>query len=100
MGMGHEDPDRTPAFDQPEDALHMGRVDRAGMDIRVRGQLKAQLLSPCDRCLTDVPFAVDVGFDLFYAPLETGTASAPETELQERDLGFEPRTPIEIVMSG
>lgn len=65
-----------------------GRVDRTGMDIRVRGQLEAQLLSPCDRCLADVPVAVDVGFDLFYAPLETGAASASETELQERDLGF------------
>lgn len=68
--------------------LVTGRVDRAGMDVRVRGQLKARLLVPCDRCLIDVPFEIDQPFDLFYTPLEESTNLAAETELQERDLGF------------
>ena len=64
-----------------------GQVDRVGVDIRVRGQLQAQLLAPCDRCLTDVPFVVDAPFDLFYAP-DDASAKGTEAELQERDLGI------------
>ncbi|MCW5971416.1 MAG: DUF177 domain-containing protein [Blastocatellales bacterium] len=65
-----------------------GRVDRTGMDIRLRGQLRARLLAPCDRCLTDVSFDVDAPFDLFYAPVPADVEAGSETELQERDLGF------------
>ena len=49
--------------------------------------MRAQLLAPCDRCLTDVPFTVDAPFDLYYAPNDAG-AGGTEAELQERDLGI------------
>ncbi len=65
-----------------------GRVDRAGMDMRLRGRIKASLVAPCDRCLREVPFSIDIPFDLLYAPEDPGANRTGEIELQERDLDF------------
>jgi DUF177 domain-containing protein len=65
-----------------------GRVDRAGMDMRLRGEIKASLVAPCDRCLREVPLSLDIPFDLLYAPEDPGANRTGEIELQERDLDF------------
>lgn len=63
-----------------------GRVDRAGMDMRVRGTVKSALIVACDRCLTDVTIPVDAPFDLIYVPEDPGANHVGETELHDRDL--------------
>ena len=65
-----------------------GRVERTGADIRVRGQLKAEITVPCARCLEAVTIAVDEPFDLYYTPAEDAFSSAGEKELQLKDLDF------------
>ncbi|MBL8186989.1 MAG: DUF177 domain-containing protein [Acidobacteria bacterium] len=63
-----------------------GRVDRAGMDMRVRGTVKSALITTCDRCLADVQVPVDAPFDLIYVPEDPGANHVGETELHDRDL--------------
>jgi uncharacterized protein len=65
-----------------------GRVDRTGVDIRLRGRLRAALEMPCDRCLEPVALSVDTPFDLFFSPSEYEADKSGETELHERDLDF------------
>jgi uncharacterized protein len=64
-----------------------GRVDRTGMDMRVRGELSAVIEIACDRCLQQVIIPIQRPFDLFYTPEDAAGKSA-ETELQPRDLDF------------
>jgi len=66
--------------------LVSGRVTRAGMDMRVQGEIKATLVTACDRCLTDVPIELEIPFDLIYVPEDPGTGHTGETELHDRDL--------------
>lgn len=66
--------------------LVTGRVDRAGMDMRVRGTVSSALLVTCDRCLTEVEVSVDAPFDLIYVPEDPGVEHVGETELHDRDL--------------
>lgn len=68
--------------------LVSGRVDRTGVDVRVRGHLNAELKVLCDRCLGDVSLEVDRPFDLFYTPSAVEGSSAGEKELQLQDLDF------------
>jgi uncharacterized protein len=68
--------------------LVQGRATREGIDVRVRGQLAAELEIPCDRCLQDTVINVAQPFDLFYMQYDPQTASSSERELHERDLGF------------
>jgi uncharacterized protein len=68
--------------------LVKGRIDRTGVDVRVRGSLKAQVTAPCDRCLEPVVIPVDREFDLYYTRSDEETADAGEKELQLRDLDF------------
>ncbi len=63
-----------------------GRVDRAGMDMRVRGEIKSGLVTQCDRCLNDVHIPVDAPFDLIYVPGDPGEGQSGERELHDRDL--------------
>lgn len=63
-----------------------GRVDRVGMDMRVRGEVKARLIATCDRCLNDVVIPVEAPFDLIYLPEDPGAGHTGETELHDRDL--------------
>jgi len=65
-----------------------GRAVRAGQDIRLRGEIKARISAPCDRCLNEVTIRAEIPFDLFYAPAEAARDEGGERELLERDLGF------------
>ncbi|HEX9004851.1 MAG TPA: hypothetical protein VGB07_33370, partial [Blastocatellia bacterium] len=38
-------------FELESPPLVTGRVDRVGMDMRVRGEIKSKLIATCDRCL-------------------------------------------------
>src|SRR5262245_25420914 len=79
-------------FDLKEPPLVEGRATRAGQDIRLRGEIKAGIAAPCDRCLNEVTIPVLIPYDLFYAPASAGAESdgggADERELFERDLDF------------
>jgi uncharacterized protein len=75
-------------FELKEPPLVEGRAIRAGQDIRLRGEIKARISAPCDRCLNEVAIPVQIPFDLFYAPAKPGEGSAGERELFERDLDF------------
>jgi len=66
--------------------LAEGRVDRAGMDMRVRGRVKSKVISTCDRCLNEVVIPIDAPFDLLYLPEDPGAGESGETELHDRDL--------------
>ncbi len=63
-----------------------GRVDRAGIEMRVRGEIRTTFTALCDRCLTDVPFSLVIPFDLLYAPEDPGAGRSGETEIQHREL--------------
>jgi uncharacterized protein len=68
--------------------LVTGRVDRAGMDMRLRAVIKATMVAPCDRCLNEAPIRVEIPVDLFYAPEDPGGSGIGEIELRARDLDF------------
>ncbi|HKX30988.1 MAG TPA: DUF177 domain-containing protein [Blastocatellia bacterium] len=70
----------------PEPPLVSGRLDRTGMDVRLRGELKAVLTAPCDRCLKNVPLTLDLPLDLLYAAADPIGDRPVEVELQARDL--------------
>ena len=63
-----------------------GRVDRVGMDMRVRGEISARLIATCDRCLNDVVIPIEAPFDLIYLPEDPAAGKSGETELHDRDL--------------
>ncbi len=71
-----------------EPPLVSGRVDRAGLDMRVRGEVRAKLSATCDRCLNEVAIPVGIPFDLLYAPGDPGAGHTGEHELHDRDLDF------------
>jgi uncharacterized protein len=75
-------------FELQKPPLVTGRADRAGMDIRMRGQIEAELAAQCDRCLSEVVIPVEVPFDLLYAPSDPGEGLPGEHELHDRDLDF------------
>lgn len=75
-------------FDLQGPPLVTGRVDSAGMDMRLRGEIKAVLAIPCDRCLKEVSIRAEIPFDLFYAPEDPGGSRTGEIELHSRDLDF------------
>lgn len=55
----------------PLSALGMAQLlADAGDQVRVKGQVTADLETDCDRCLTRAFFHVDTPFDLYYKPLE------------------------------
>ncbi len=75
-------------FELREPPLVTGRVDRVGLDMRMRGEIKASLVAPCDRCLGEVAIPVEIPFDLLYTPQDPGAGRTGETELHGNDLGF------------
>jgi DUF177 domain-containing protein len=75
-------------FELKEPPLVEGRAVRAGQDIRLRGEIKAGISVPCDRCLNEVKIPARIPFDLFYAPAESGAGAPAERELFDRDLDF------------
>jgi uncharacterized protein len=75
-------------FELEEAPLVNGRATRAGQDVRLRGEIKAGISAPCDRCLIEVSITAEIPFDLFYAPADAARDQAGERELRERDLDF------------
>jgi uncharacterized protein len=75
-------------FELEEPPMLEGRAIRAGQDIRLRGEIKAAISAPCDRCLNEVTIPIEIPFDLFYAPADASADQAAERELRERDLDF------------
>jgi uncharacterized protein len=73
-------------FELETPPLVTGRVDRVGMDMRVRGEVKSRLIATCDRCLNEVAFPIEAPFDLIYLPEDPGAGQTGETELHDRDL--------------
>lgn len=65
-----------------------GRVDRVGLEMRLRGQIVAAVRRPCDRCLADIALPMDLPFDLIYTPVESVRGRSGEIELHEDDLGL------------
>lgn len=58
-------------------------------ELRVKGHVKVDLESPCDRCLEPAVFPLDQDFDLFYRPADTSPEAA-EVEISsgEEEIGF------------
>jgi uncharacterized protein len=75
-------------FDVLAPPLVTGRVDRVGMDMRLRGEIKAEVAVACARCLKPVPLRVEIPFDLLYASEDPGGSRTGEIELHARDLDF------------
>jgi uncharacterized protein len=75
-------------FELEEPPLVGGRAISAGQDIRLRGEIKASISAPCDRCLNEVTIRAEIPFDLFYAPANSARDQGGERELFERDLDF------------
>jgi uncharacterized protein len=75
-------------FELTEPPLVTGRVDRAGLDMRLRGGVEAKLAACCDRCLNEVTIPIELPFDLLYAPADPGAGHGGEHELHDRDLDF------------
>lgn len=63
-----------------------GRVDRTGMDMLVRGEIKSEITAQCDRCLIEVHIPIKAPFDLIYVPADPGTEQTGERELLDREL--------------
>ncbi len=66
----------------------VGRVDRVGMEMRLRGEIATTIVLPCDRCLAEIETPLAIPFDLLYTPAEAGSGAAGEIELQEQELDF------------
>jgi len=79
---------REYGFELEEPPLVDGRVTRAGLDMRLRGEIKARISAPCDRCLKEITIPIEIPFDLFYAPADPGEGRPGEHELRQRDLDF------------
>ena len=65
-----------------------GRVDRVGMDMRVRGEIETKFVVPCDRCLAEIETPLTIPFELLYTPAEAGGGQVGEIELQKQELDF------------
>jgi uncharacterized protein len=46
-------------------------LPHTGGEVRVRGRVRTELETECDRCLGRAAFPIDASFDLFYRPLES-----------------------------
>lgn len=72
-------------FELEQLPLVTGRVERVGVDMRLRGEIEATLVLPCDRCANEVRLPLHIPFDLLYTPQDVGPPSG-EIELHDRDL--------------
>ncbi|MBO0721563.1 MAG: DUF177 domain-containing protein [Blastocatellia bacterium] len=75
-------------FEVQAPPLVTGRLDRVGLDLRLRGEIRAQLALACARCLKQVPIDLALPFDLLYTPQDPGGSRTGEVELNARDLDF------------
>jgi uncharacterized protein len=78
----------------PEELKQRGGMTAAGKaellkntmgEIRLRGHVKAQMETVCDRCLEPAQLAVDSDFDLFYRPV-VKTENHAEIHLEEGEI--------------
>jgi uncharacterized protein len=64
-------------------------LPHTGGEVRVKGRIRTEIETECDRCLGHASFPIDASFDLFYRPLASAT---PEEELAidegEAEMGF------------
>ncbi|MBZ5606112.1 MAG: DUF177 domain-containing protein [Acidobacteriia bacterium] len=65
-------------------------------EIRVKGHLKAEMESECDRCLEDARFPVDSDFELYYRPVEEGYGEEVSIDKSEAEMGFYEGDGIEL----
>lgn len=88
LTVGHHYPEGEPGL-RSEDMRIVGcpelkaRITRAGFEVRLAGQLRADVEVDCGRCLAPVLFPVNERFDLFYIP---PIGSDEERVLAEDDL--------------
>jgi uncharacterized protein len=61
-----------------------------GGEVRIKGRVKVNLESECDRCLGRATFPIDTGFDLFYKPLEALSEAEDDAAIDEgeAEIGF------------
>ncbi len=71
-----------------EQPLVSGRIDKAGTGVRLRGEISALMVRPCDRCLADVTLPLEARLDLLYVPADPSGGRSGEIEIQEQDLGI------------
>jgi uncharacterized protein len=58
-------------------------------EVRIQGRLTVKLESECDRCLGRAEFPLDAGFDLFYRPSQSLSASEEVAiDEGEAEMGF------------
>jgi uncharacterized protein len=64
-------------------------LKNADGEMRIQGRYTVELKATCDRCLMEVRFPLDVGFDLFYQPASV-IARDEEIEIDEgeAEIGF------------
>src|SRR5579872_3217178 len=66
-------------------------LPNTGGEVRVKGQVKADLETECDRCLGRASFHIDAPFDLFYRPLASVQEDASDElaiDPGEAEIGF------------
>lgn len=65
-------------------------LPNTGGEVRVRGQVTADLETECDRCLGRARFHIDAPFDLFYRPLGSVDTKEEEASIDEgeAEMGF------------
>jgi len=58
-------------------------------EVRIHGQLRVLIATPCDRCLEPASLLIDSGFDLCYRPAEMEiTGDEVELDEGEAEMGF------------
>ncbi len=70
-----------------EGAEISGRASRDRDQVRLQGQVKAEVEVACDRCLQSVAVPVGTDFDVTYLPADA-LASNEATGLQTEEMGF------------
>jgi uncharacterized protein len=64
-------------------------VEHTGGQVRVRGEVKADLEADCDRCLGPAKFHIETDFDLFYQPVgEAVGEDEVAVDESEVEIGF------------
>ncbi|MDT7779339.1 MAG: hypothetical protein QOC99_1851 [Acidobacteriota bacterium] len=68
------------------DALIEGSASRKGLEVRLRGEIRAEVELLCDRCLAPERTPLAVEFDVSFIPREVEAVKAENVELQAEDL--------------
>ncbi|HEX8685247.1 MAG TPA: DUF177 domain-containing protein, partial [Pyrinomonadaceae bacterium] len=68
------------------DASVRGRASRKGDEVRLRGEIRAEVELLCDRCLAPERTPLAVEFDTSFVPQEAEAAKTENVELLKEDL--------------